>query len=111
MRLAGGMQERKAAEHAIPTQVLSYSTSENSTCSMTALAIAVSPAPVVLDKAQGWRLLGASVVCHKDQSRAASAPDGGAWLAAPRAERGGDQMLSETSTAGRGMCVCVYDRA
>ena len=105
MRLAGGMQECKAAEHAIPTQGPSHSAPENDTCTMPTLPNAVSPAPVVLDMAQGGRLLGASAVNHKDQSCAASAPDDGAWLAAPLAECGSDQMQSETSTAGGGMCV------
>ena len=105
VRLAGGMQECKAAEHAIPTQVLSHSASENGTCTMPTKPNAVSPAPVVLDMAQGGRPFGASAVSRKDQSSAASAPDDDAWLVAPLAERGCDQMQSETFMAGGGMCV------
>ena len=105
VRSASGMQECKAAEHAIPAQVPSHRASQNGTSTMPTKPKAVSPAPDVLDMAQGGRPLGASAVCHEDQSCAASAPDDNACLAAPLAERGSDQMQSETSTAGGGMCV------
>ena len=106
VRLPGGMQECKAAEHAIPAQVMSHRASENGRSTMPTKPNAVFPAPVVLDMTHGGRPLGASAVGHNDQSCAAPSPNDSACLAAPLAERGSDQMQSETSTAGGGMCVC-----
>ena len=105
MRLADGVQERKAIRHGIPAHVLPHRAPQNGTSTMQTKPNVVLSAPVVLDMAHGGRPLGASAVSRKDQSSAASAPDDDAWLAAPLAERGSDQMQSETSTAGGGMCV------
>ena len=57
VRSASGMQECKAAEHAIPAQVLSHRASENGTSTMPTKHNAVFPVPVVLDIAQGGRPL------------------------------------------------------
>merc|ERR1711940_499966 len=103
--LADGMQECKVTIRGIPAQVLSHRASPNGTSTMPTKPKAVFPAPVVLDMAHGGRPLGTSAVGHNDQSCAAPAPDDSACLAAPLAERGSDQMQSETSTAGGGMCV------
>ena len=54
--------------------------------------------------------VGASAASHKDRSSAVSAPDEDTCLAAPQAECGCDQMQSETSTAGGGMCVLTIVR-
>ena len=108
--LADGMQECKVTIRGIPAQVLSHRASPNGTSTMPTKPKAVFPAPVVLDMAHGGRPLGASAVGHNDQSCAAPAPNDSACLAAPLAERGSDQMQSETSTAGCGMCVLTVVR-
>ena len=110
MRLVGGILESKATEAAGPTLVLSHSASEDGTCTMPPLPNPISPAPAVLDFVQGGPLLGASAVCHKDQSCTAAAPDDGARLTAPLAERGSDPMQADASTGGDGMCVLTSVR-
>ena len=105
MRLADGVQERKAIRHGVPAHGLPHRAPQNGTSTMQTKPKVVFSAPVVPDMTHGGQPLRASAVSHKDLSCAASAPDDRACLTAPQAERGCDQMPPATSTASCGMCM------